>query len=463
MRARSIWTCFACISLCVGSSVLARDTLATPIPLEVILAGDGPTQRVAGKLVAFDDAGITMHVGEAERTLAWEELAPASAFNTKFRLVDKSDAQQFLELGRWGWTHGLSQQARSALGSARKLDKSLGSQIDAILASESGSALASKAQPATKPVETPPTPPKPEAAAPASEETAPMQPGYRAGDAIVQYTIPTREENEAQITLSRNRAAEAERALDTKFTEIQTDHFLIFTDWDKAEHAFLKEKCESAYSVLAKQFQQPVKGNVFVGKLPIFMFATQKGFLRFAREFDEFGAGETVLGYFINSSTEQGHMAMWKPAVGTGIGAGGSTQDAARRWARTLVHEFAHAFISRYKSNARIPRWLNEGTAELIAEAALPTNNYHGRARAAAQEAVDVMPLFDDSNMPSGYYYPVMMTMAECLQKQDTKKFLALFDEIKAGTKPEDALKKVYGITQLKLAEGWSKYAKALR
>lgn len=463
MRMRRLMQVGFCVVVLAGLPVDARETLATPIPMEVVLAGGDATARVAGKLVAYDESGITMHVGEQARELKWDELAPSSAFNIKFKLLDKKDAAQWLELGRWGWDHGLTNQARSALGNARKMDKSLASQIDAILSSTPGTAIAdAETVPATQsatPVANDPTPEEPTA----GDATA-MQPGDT-GDPqqLIRYTTPTAEENRKQLELIRGRAEEAERVLETQFTEVSTDHFLIFTDWDQREHKFLREQCENAYAVLAKQFNQPANGNVFVGKLPIYMFATQKSFMRFAREFDEFGAGETVLGYFHSSPTEQGHMAMWKPAIGIGIGAGGSRDDAMRKWGRTLIHEFSHAFIHRYKSNARIPRWLNEGAAEMISESALPTNNYRARARSAAMENVDVMPLFDDTNMPSGYYYPVMMTLAECLQKQSSKKFIGLFDEIKNGTEPEAALQKVYGIKYPQLADGWSKYAKNLK
>jgi hypothetical protein len=395
--------------------------------------------------------------------LAWEDLVPVSAFGVKFRLIDKASAADWLELGRWGWSQGLKAEARSALGNARRLDKSLADAIDAILANAPGSVIAAGEvkTAATKPAEES-APPKP-AAEDAEAIANAAQPGYEPGQQIIRYTTPTDAEIAASIKLTRDRTAEAERTLDVKFTEVETAHFLIYTDWDPREFGFLKQQCEGAYAAVARQFNQPVAGNVFVGKLPIYMFAAQASFRRFASEFDEFSAPETVLGYYHSSPTEQGHMAMWKPGIGTGIGAGGSREDAMRKWGRTLVHEFSHAFIHRYKSNVRIPRWLNEGTAELIAEAVLPTNNYHGRARGAAVEEVDIIPLFDDSNMPSGYYYPVMMTMAECLLKQDRKKFLAFFDEIKLGTEPEAALTKIYGVDYLTLAQRWNRYAKALR
>lgn len=452
MRIQPVLIAAVMTSVC-STPAQARETLATPVPVEVTLRSD---QRLGGKLAAYEESGFTLHIGDKERVIRWDELVPVSAFGVKFRLIDKENASDWLELGRWGWEHGVAQQAQAALANARRLEKSLGAEIDAILAQPAGAAIATPSvlDPTTKPADGVP---------PLTEETSVLQPGYRPEQQVIRYTAPTAEQNAAQVERARRRAAEAERLVETKFVEVETQHFLIFTDWDSREHGFLKQQCEGAYAVLARQFQQPLDGSVFEGKLPIFMFATQKAFLRFAHEFDEFRASETVLGYFFSSPTEQGHMAMWKPGIGTGIGAGGSREEAMRKWGRTLIHEFAHAFIHRYKSNARVPRWLNEGTAEMISEAALPTNNYRAKARIAAQENVDVMPLFDDSNMPGGEYYPVMMTLAECLQKQGSGKFIALFNEIKEGTDPEEALRKVYGIDHLALARGWNRYARGLK
>lgn len=466
MRVRSFLLTCACGLVSLSSIAIALEDLPTPIPIEVTLRGDGANNRVAGKLIATDEAGLTIRVGQEDRVLAWKELVPVSAFGVKFRLIDKKDAQQWLKLGEWAWSQGLTTEARSALGQARRLDKALAKQIDAILAGAPGSLIAAGDAEAAGENEAPATQPAAPEATPGSEGddvTSVAQPVQPATGKIIYYTVPTAAENAASIALERRRMQEAERTLEVKFTEIETPHFLIYTDWDPREHEFLRKRCEEAYTVVARQFNQPPNGNVFVGKLPIYMFATQKAFQRFASEFDEFSASDTVLGYFRGGSIEQGHMAMWKPGVGTGVGAGGSKDDAMRNWGRVLVHEFSHAFIHRYKSNARIPRWLNEGTAEMIAQSVLPTNNYRGRARSAAVEEVDVMPLFDDKNMPSGYYYPVMMTMAESLLKQDKKKFIELFDEIKAGTEPEEALKKVYGFDYTTLAKGWAKYAKNLR
>jgi hypothetical protein len=435
---------------------------------DVYVRGERRDQKVSGKLVSHDETSVTLETASGPRTLEWDALTPSSAFTLKSRLIDKTSSLDWLSLGTWGWERGLEQPARAAFAQARKLDSTVGPQVDEVLATESGSKRPGLTAASDSPSKTPPGP----TTAPSTQPAAPgaatpdggtiMQPGFDAGQKIVQYTTPTPEQIAASLADSRAKADATRKKLGIELVELETAHFLIFTDWDEIEHEFLKDQCEGAYRHVSKQFNQPASGNVFVGKLPIYMFKDPSDFRRFAAEMDKFRAAETLLGYFA-ARGEMGHMAMWKPGVGTGIGAGGTRQMAERNWGRTLVHEFCHAFIHRYKSNARIPRWLNEGTAELISESVLPSNNYRAHARLAAFQNVDVSGLFDDSNMPSGYYYPVMMTMAEWLAKHDSKKFVALFDEIKAGVDPEDALEKHYNVRYEKFAEAWKTYAKTLR
>jgi hypothetical protein len=442
--------------------------------VEVYLRGEKRDVKVAGKLLEHDDERLVINAPGGSRELAWDQLTPNSAFTVKARLIDKTVANDWLALGKWGWEHGLEQQAKTALATARKLDTELGTQIDDVLSVEAGSKvipLKPAAAPgiASKPASDGSTTAGPPTTAPAADAdedqdaVAQLTPGFSRGKPIIKYGPPTQEAIDKSMARSRKMADKARTGLGVDLVEIETDHFLIYTDWDKREYGFLKDKVEHAYKTLARQFNLPAADNVFVGKLPIYMFAKQPAFTTFARKIDGFGAPQTVLGYFTNTD-EIGHMAMWKPAIGQGIGAGGSLDDAKRKWERTLTHEFSHAFFNRYKSNVNVPRWMNEGTAELISEMELPTNNYHGHARAAAMhQNIDIASLFDDSNMPSGGYYPVMMTMVEYLVKQDPKAFLALVNDIKDGAEPEDALEKHYRMRYARFEEVWKKYARALR
>jgi hypothetical protein len=156
-----------------------------------------------------------------------------------------------------------------------------------------------------------------------------------------------------------------------------------------------------------------------------------------------------------------GHMAMWKPDPS--MTGGGSDYTPEKKWGYVLVHEFTHAFVGRYRSNARIPRWLNEGIAEVIASSVIPRPYPYTLARDAANDKLDISPVFNDAVAPTGKYYPVMRTMVEMLVRADRKKFLKLFDAIKDGDQAEEALKAIYKIDYQGLTREWYDYAKKLK
>jgi hypothetical protein len=425
---------------------------AQPLYVEVYVraaTANGRDERVAGDLVRYDGDTLTVKTSRAERELKWINLTPGSAFVVRSRLIDKSDARQWLELGRFGWSVNAKEQARSALATAVKLDATLKEESQRILSAAPGSALVKPDRPSP-----PTTTPTALVDEKGSSNLMPAEAGKRLGrDRIVKYEKSTPERDAAAIEVARNIAKEVSGQLKVSFTEIQTDHFILFTDWDKREHGFLKDNLEGAYAVVSQQFEIPVKENVFVGKLPVFMFSKGEDFRKFAREVDGFAASTGVSGYYASlGTTGVGHMAMWKPDVQR---AGGNVRQAEIEWAYVLTHEFTHAFLARYRSNEHVPRWLNEGVAELIANGKFPRPTARSWARTMASRQVDFSPLFNDDVMPSGEMYPVMMTLVETLVVRDRKAFLGLFDDIKAGDDPLEALKKRYGLDYAGLVKAW--------
>jgi hypothetical protein len=269
------------------------------------------------------------------------------------------------------------------------------------------------------------------------------------------YQPSTPQKDAAAIEAARKTSDEVQHELHLQFRELQTPHFIIFTDWDPREEQFLRTNLEGAYGAVSRQFDIPVKENVFVGKLPVFMFARQVDFLHYAEKFDDLPANDQLLGYYAGNGTGSGHMAMWKPSV-----YGGEAQrDAAeRQWAYTLTHEFTHAFVDRYRNSRHVPRWLNEGIAEVIAQSQFPQPNRRIYARQVASEGKSIDNLFDDEQMPGGEWYPVMQTLVETLIAQDRARFLAYFDAMKAGENPQKALQRLYGWTYDDLAKAWRTY-----
>jgi hypothetical protein len=435
--------------------------------VEVYLPSDRKPIKVSGKLVSHDDAGVVIDTpSDGQRTLGWDEMTPTSAFTLKARLIDKASASDWFELGKWAWDRKLDKQARTAFVSARKLDTSLGPKIDEVLKStpagpaQKPTPPSEAAGPATKPANDGATA-KPDAA---DGQAGVTQPGYKRGAKIVPYAPATPEQHAAALEAAKKRAAEVADLLKVKFATVESDHFIIFTDWDPAEHQFIKDNCEQAYALVARQFQQKPKDNIFIGKLPMYMFERQRTFQDFASEADNFGAGGSVLGYFAGNNEGIGHMAMWKPRRAVVGATDAARRDAERRWGRTLIHEFVHAFINRYRSNGSIPRWLNEGIAEYISEGELPTPGYFANAREIAWAPnEDISHLWDDNQMPSGRYYPVMMSLVKLLAEEKPKSFISYFNDIKDGMDPEDALRKHYGVSYAQFEETWRLYARKLK
>jgi hypothetical protein len=184
------------------------------------------------------------------------------------------------------------------------------------------------------------------------------------------------------------------------------------------------------------------------------MFSERKVYLKQVVEVDRAPHLAGSLGYYRQRSDGIAQMVMFKPFEDGKV----TLEQAKRNWARTLAHEFSHAFIGRYRSNIHIPTWLNEGTAEVIAEMVHKQEGARDWARHHAQETPDMSAIFNDS-IKSGDLYPVMMSMAECLIAQDRKAFIKLYDTIKDGAKPEDALRQCYGIDYKGLDKAWRRHA----
>ena len=420
-------------------------TLDRPIAAEVYVKGADHATELRGALTQFDDQNFTLRTGDGEKTLAWTDVTPASAFTLRQHTIDRTKADDWLTLGKFGWSLGATDQSRTALRTAVRIDASLKPQADEILASPASAAIA---QPKSgELLNTGPAP---------TTQSTPDKPPT---DAPIKFATATPDQIADAMQRVHAEKADVEKTLHLKLAEFQTDHFIVFTDWDPREYDFLKVNLEQAYTVVARQFEADPKDNVFVGKLPVYMLISYAEFARFARDIDNFtGVNDRTAGYYLGNTEGFGHMAMWKPDESlTGTP---NIADARRLWAYVLVHEFTHAFLARYKSNVFVPRWLNEGIAEVIAMGQFPYPDHYRMARYMASVNHDFSFLFDSANRPSGEYYPVMQSMVELLVKTNRQSFLKLIDDIKNGEDCEQALKELYHVDYDQFQNAWRDWAK---
>lgn len=440
------------IALVPGVVAAARavpDAASKPMYVEVFAARGKGTEKIAGDLVRWDEQAVTLLTLRGEKTLAWRELTPSSAFVLRSRLIDRSVAADWLVLARFGFEIGATEQAHVALATATRMDPSLKEVAERIRVETSRRTTPPTTKPDDETDATSAAPPR---------DIPRAQPGRVRGqtEEVRKYIPATPQEHELAISMARRRAEEVQKQLGIELAELQTDHFILFTDWDRREYRFLRENLEAAYTLVSQQFDLSPKDNLFVGKLPVFMFTRHADFLRFAREVDRFDATDGVQGYYRSTSRGFGHLAMTKPDAKL---TGGNLQQAEQQWAYVLTHEFVHAFVARYRSNAVVPRWLNEGVAELIAQSRFKRPGVRTWARRMANGDADLARLFDDEFMPPGEYYPVMMTLVEMLVQEDRQKFIAFFNACKDGEEPEEALRRLFGVDYQGLLRTWRRYA----
>jgi hypothetical protein len=421
--------CGALAAPCFGE--LKPTTLEKPIYVQVSLREGA--EKVSGSLIKFDNETLVVKTGGGERVLEWEKLSGASAFAVRAQVIDRKSADAWLELAELAMRNDLREQAKRAVSEALKIDPKSRLKGDAILRAQG------PAKPTTKAV----------------AEAKAGDPGTADGADVVRYQKPTTEQEKAAMARFRKTSAEVQGKLSIKLAEFETAHFIVFTNWPQDQWGFLKENLEGAYAAVSRQFNIPATENVFVGKLPVYMLDKPLDFYRFAVAD---GGPSEAAGYYRGWSDGGGHMVMSKPDLKNR-----SPQQAERRWAKTLTHEFTHAFVARYRTNRFVPRWLNEGTAEVIAYAQFPEFASYSRALEMANRNFEFEKAFEKQEGLSAELYPVWFTIVEALAKDNPNAFIAMFNDIKDGVEAEEALKKHYKVGYKEMRGPWEKYVRQPR
>ncbi|MBU0717913.1 MAG: hypothetical protein KJ749_06660, partial [Planctomycetes bacterium] len=241
-------------------------------------------------------------------------------------------------------------------------------------------------------------------------------------------------------------------ALGRDVTLVETDHFLIWTDWHPRNRPRLAQWGEAMYTALSRQFELDPSEQVFLAKCPIFCFRNKARFLKFARKFD----GQDVkssIGY-TRSIERNGH-------VHVALYRRGSTEADFDRFAGTLVHEGTHAFVHRLYSTRLIPNWINEGLADAVAEQVLGDScpNAENAALLARQYVRYDWPiegLLHSVGPIEIHQYALAHSVVAYLQSQGAKQFAEFIRSLKEGNSVSFALAAVYdGMTLAHLEARW--------
>lgn len=435
-------------------AAVARAAITVPVKpisvrLTMITGGD-----VIGPVIAYTDDCIVVDFLGAPHAIPWAQIDVGSAYRSRRALLAderggraRLTADDHFSLGVFALNRDHATLARQELEQAAELDPKYEQPVEALLAqyrayrAQSDTGKIAKLPPAGR---EPPTSQPAGLLAALKGATADLGSGRR-------YTTPTPEQRQRILDVYRRFGKTVGRTLEYDLDLIETDHFLIWTDWAPSRRTSLGPWCEQMYRVLSEQFNVPADQNIFLAKCPIFCFRSKAHYYRFARLFDDYDA-KGSLAYTRMDDTGHVHIVVYRH--------GDSVADY-ERVAAALMHEGTHAFLHRFRTNRVVTGWLTEGLANLEAEQILGDHCPFGETAQALAEVyvTKELPLTEvlgaGDKLP-GHLYPLAHSLVGYLISLDRAAFALVIGDVKDGDTVGVALNRRYhGLTYQTLEDLW--------
>ncbi|HEY0982141.1 hypothetical protein [Schlesneria sp.] len=267
----------------------------------------------------------------------------------------------------------------------------------------------------------------------------------RTGHAL--WDDPSDEERAESIEKSKELFKEARKLFPGhNFLMQETEFYLFFTDLPAEQIAGYLNNLDTMYRQLCLAFGILPDKNIWKGKCPVLAFAN-------AEMYHHFEA--TVMKNPKSEGTQGLHHGSYDGSVVIVIWIG---KDPAY-FAATLVHETAHGFVHRMRSNVHIVPWLNEGIAEWIAGVAVPGTP------AVARRQSDGIAFLRMNRTMGGFFqkvdgltptdYGIASSLTEFMLQTDANLYRAFLTAIKDGYPLDEALKLTYDCTPEVLVESF--------
>ncbi len=411
---------------------------------------------MSGLVVDHTEHGLVIVNQNTPHVFAWDELKTGSAFAAKRALaaferggVDRLSAEDHFQLGLFALRRDRKDLAANEFRRAKKLDPDYQAVIKKAYDEYRRRKDASNAQTDSlvddRSVGTTNTAHQ---AGLAERVEAELD---RATKAVV-APVPSAESRAKVLEVYKTFGKKVQEVIGEAVVLIESDHFLIWTDWEARYRDRLVGWCESMYTALREQFDLDPAGNIFLAKCPVFCWRSKARFLKFAREFDGYG-GTDAVGY-TRSIERNGH-------VHVVLLRQGRSEVDFDQFACTLVHEGTHAFIHRLYTSRLIPHWVNEGYADLVAERVLKDRCPAGEnAELLARQFVrydwPITELLHGAGPIPVHQYPLAHSVVAYLEGSGHKRFAGFIKDLKAGESVPAALAANYdGLNLDQLEAGW--------
>ena len=257
----------------------------------------------------------------------------------------------------------------------------------------------------------------------------------------------TDEERKASIAEERQLFQKTQELFPGRSFHFQeTEFFLFLTDMPEEQISGYIANLDAMYHQLCIAFGVVPGKNIWKGKCPIIAFQDTESFRRFEvtlmKNTDPVGAQGLHHGW------EDGRVVI---SVARGY-------DPAF-FATVLVHETAHGFLHRFRSNVHIVPWLNEGIADWIAGVAVPASNVVGRRQsdgiAFMRSRGSMDGFFNEGKSFNQTDYGIASSLTQFMLQSDPDLYRAFLTAIKEGYSIEDSIRLVYDCTPMDLVRGF--------
>ena len=231
----------------------------------------------------------------------------------------------------------------------------------------------------------------------------------------------------------------------------ETKYFLFLTDMPSEQVAPYLVRLDTMNEKLGEAFGFAPGQNVWRGKAVIIAFVQKARFYDFEKA-------------FMNNNDATHAQGLCHPSDNGKVIVSCYRGDRPAFFAQLLVHETAHGYVHRYKSNVWFPSWLNEGIADWIGGTVVPASpvviQRQNRAAAQLRRTHRLGSRFFENGTIQAWQYGVASAMVDLLIRHDSVAFRMFLDGIKTGLTCDGSLQRAYGMTRQDLV---GIYGRAIR
>ncbi|WP_428389278.1 hypothetical protein [Mucisphaera sp.] len=403
-----------------------------PRSLAVQLQGG---ERLRGRMVGYDEQHFRLQLGGDEvREIRWDALSAAKVLTIHRSLLRDVGAEPWLRLGALlGSMEDGAASMETALARAERLDESVADRAQAIREGEGY---------------------EPPGDLTEGDERTGVGGGHEHGQQGPVMVGGTEASFWGNLSPELMAASVDElkaygEAVSTQLSKPlalqETEYFLFYSDLPAAEARRWASLLDRMYRRLCGLFEVPRNQNVFRGKAFIVVFSQPEDYYRYHAELYGFNATQTA-GLCRAFGNGYAKVSFYR-------------QRDMDDFAYILVHETVHAFLHRFESPERIPSWVNEGLAELIASEMVEKSRLDDirwvRSSLPGLRQLRGMGGMTYSEPIAGWQYGVAHRLTAFMIEQDRGRYRAFVMGIKEGLSWQEALEDRYGISLERLVAAW--------